>query len=64
MDLGEVPARSGTWGDRLLADRAVVGVVEAKKVGTLLSGVQGPCIPPTYIATIQKSQHSEVNGHA
>ncbi len=62
--LREVPLRSGTCDNLLLVGWAAVGVVEAKKVGNLLSGVQGPCIPPSYIATIQNSKHSEVNGHA
>src|SRR4029077_19372978 len=37
--LREVPLKSGTCDYLLLADRHAVGVVEAKKVGTLLSGV-------------------------
>jgi len=37
--LREVPLQSGTCDYLLLVDRAAVGVVEAKKVGTLLSGV-------------------------
>jgi type I restriction enzyme R subunit len=37
--LREVPLKSGTCDYLLLVDRAAVGVVEAKKVGTLLSGV-------------------------
>lgn len=37
--LREVPLKSGTCDYLLLVDRQAVGVVEAKKVGTLLSGV-------------------------
>ena len=37
--LREVPLKSGTCDYLLLVDRNAVGVVEAKKVGTLLSGV-------------------------
>ncbi|HOO20666.1 MAG TPA: type I restriction-modification enzyme R subunit C-terminal domain-containing protein [Kiritimatiellia bacterium] len=37
--LREVPLKSGTCDYLLLVDRKAVGVIEAKKVGTLLSGV-------------------------
>ncbi len=37
--LREAPLKSGTCDYLLLVDRKAVGVVEAKKVGTLLSGV-------------------------
>jgi type I restriction enzyme R subunit len=37
--LREVPLKSGTCDYLLLVDRNAVGVVEAKKVGTLLAGV-------------------------
>src|SRR3954470_16686620 len=37
--LREVPLKSGTCDYLLLVDRKAVGVTEAKKVGTLLSGV-------------------------
>jgi type I restriction enzyme, R subunit len=37
--LREVPLKSGTCDYLLLVDRHAVGVVEAKKIGTLLSGV-------------------------
>ncbi len=39
--LREAPLKSGTCDYLLLVDRNAVGVVEAKKVGTLLSGVAG-----------------------
>ena len=40
--LREVPLKSGTCDYLLLVDRKAVGVIEAKKQGTLLSGVAVP----------------------
>src|SRR5690242_19996160 len=58
--LREVPLNSGTCDYLLLVDRKAVGVVEAKKVGTLLSGVAEQSAHyaanvPDFIQTIDRS---------
>ena len=61
LALREVPLKSGTCDYLLLVDRKAVGVIEAKKAGTLLSGVAEQS--GHYAANLPPHIQSDAEGH-